>query len=62
MLARSQIGGDITTYMIILNSVSAVKSFAGDNQLSLGTELDVAVGPVGRAADGKVNAGGGEVR
>ena len=56
----AQIGGDITTYMIILNTAGAVKSFSGSNQISLGTELDVAIGPVGRSVEGKVGAGGGE--
>ncbi|GMI43557.1 hypothetical protein TeGR_g6593 [Tetraparma gracilis] len=56
----AQIGGDITSYLIILNSDSALKSFSGQAQLSVGAELDVAVGPVGRSAKGNAAAGGGE--
>ncbi|GMH65421.1 hypothetical protein TrVE_jg3571 [Triparma verrucosa] len=56
----AQIGGDITSYLIILNSVSAVNSFSGNGQVTLGTEFDVAVGPIGRGMEGKVGTGGGE--
>lgn len=55
----AQVGGDITTYMIVLTTDDAVKSFGGGSRVSLGTELDVAVGPVGRSVEGKVGAGGG---
>lgn len=39
----AQIGGDITSYMIILNSQSAVNSFSGNGQVTLGTELGEAL-------------------
>ena len=51
------IGGGITNYMIVLNTERAVKVFAQKRSVNLGAELGVAVGPVGRAAGGNVNAG-----
>ncbi len=51
------IGGDITNYMIVLNTDQAVKIFAQKRSVNLGAELGVAVGPIGRAAGGNLNAG-----
>jgi len=51
------IGGDITNYLIVLNTEQAVKAFAQNRSVSLGAELDVAVGPLGRGANGNLNAG-----
>ena len=56
----AQIGGDITSYLIILNSEAALNSFSGQAQLSIGGEFDVAVGPVGRNFKGTNGMGGGE--
>jgi len=51
------IGGDITTYLIVLNTKRALMSFAGRNgSVNLGAELGVAVGPLGRGATGNINA------
>lgn len=54
------IGGDITNYMIVLNTDRAVRIFAQKRSVNLGAELGVAVGPVGRAASGNLNAGTSE--
>ncbi|TMW64867.1 hypothetical protein Poli38472_009034 [Pythium oligandrum] len=55
----AEIGGEIVDFMIILGSPSAVKTFKKGTQVSVGAGLDLAVGPVGRAAGASVNAGGG---
>ncbi|RLN88880.1 hypothetical protein BBJ28_00018425 [Nothophytophthora sp. Chile5] len=52
-------GGEIVNYMIILNSRSAVKVFTRNGQVQLGSELDLAVGPIGRAASASLNVGAG---
>lgn len=52
-------GGDITNYLIILNTKKAVKAFAS-NSVNLGAEIGIAVGPVGRGGTGNLNAGIGE--
>ena len=52
------IGGDITTYLIVLNTEEAVKAFVQPSgNVNLGAELDVAVGPLGRGAGGNVGTG-----
>ncbi|KUF93850.1 putative oxidoreductase C2F3.05c [Phytophthora nicotianae] len=55
------IGGEIVDFLIVLGSPSAVKTFKKGTQISVGAGLDLAVGPVGRAAGTSVNAGGGGV-
>ncbi|KAL7684415.1 putative ysc84 actin-binding domain-containing protein [Plasmopara halstedii] len=57
----AEIGGEIVDFLIILGSPSAVKTFRKGTQISVGAGLDLAVGPVGRAAGASVNAGGGGV-
>lgn len=52
------IGGDITTYLIVLNTKNAVRAFASPN-VNLGAEVDVAVGPIGRGGTGNLNASSG---
>lgn len=42
------VGFDVTDYVIILNTDEAVKAFSGVFQATVGVELEVAVGPVGR--------------
>lgn len=54
-------GGEVVNYMIILNSKSAVKVFTRNGQVQLGSELDIAVGPIGRAASASLNLGPGGV-
>ena len=54
-------GGEVVNYMIILNSRNAVKVFTRNGQVQLGSELDIAVGPIGRAASAALNVGPGGV-
>ncbi|KAF4315535.1 hypothetical protein BBO99_00008149 [Phytophthora kernoviae] len=54
-------GGEVVNYMIILNSRSAVKVFTRNGQVQLGSELDIAVGPIGRAASASLNVGAGGI-
>jgi lipid-binding SYLF domain-containing protein len=54
-------GGEVVHYMVILNSRSAVKVFTRNGQVQLGSELDLAVGPIGRAASASVNVGAGGI-
>ena len=56
----AQVGGDITTYLLVLNTDRAVRAFSGDiGTVNLGAELGVSVGPVGRGATGNVGGGDG---
>jgi len=48
-----QLGAELTDYMIVLNTSQAVKAFASGRQVTLGGNVSIAVGPVGR------NMGGG---
>jgi len=51
------VGGDITNYLLVLNTEDAVKAFAGTKgSVNIGAELGVAVGPVGRGATGNWTA------
>lgn len=54
-------GGEVVNYMIILNSRGAVKVFTRNGQVQLGSELDLAVGPIGRAASASLNVGRGGI-
>ncbi|KAJ1452908.1 hypothetical protein M885DRAFT_619514 [Pelagophyceae sp. CCMP2097] len=56
-----QIGGEVTDMLVILNSQDAVDAFASTAQLSLGTELSLALGPLGRSAETNMTAGDGGV-
>ncbi|RHY42788.1 hypothetical protein DYB30_011971, partial [Aphanomyces astaci] len=53
----AQIGGEVTDFVIILNTRGAVDTFCAQGQVNLGAELGVAAGPVGRVAAGAVEAG-----
>lgn len=46
-----QIGAELTDFVFILNTVSAVESFAQLGSVTLGTNLSVAAGPLGRNAE-----------
>jgi len=48
-----QLGAELTDIMIVLNTSQAVKAFASGRQVTLGGNVGIAVGPVGR------NMGGG---
>ena len=52
-----QIGAELTDVMLILSSDSAVNAFKSRAQLSVGAELGVSVGPVGRSIESDVTAG-----
>ncbi|TKY86825.1 hypothetical protein EX895_004466 [Sporisorium graminicola] len=53
-------GAEVTDFLIVLNSRSAVRSFMATGSLQLGGNLSVAVGPLGRSAEasGSVNTKG----
>lgn len=55
------LGAEVVYYMIILGSRGAVKAFTRNGQLQIGSELDLAVGPIGRAAAASVTFGHGGV-
>ena len=43
-----EIGGEITNFIIILNTASAVKAFSKGGNVTLGGNMSVAAGPMGR--------------
>ena len=47
-------GVDVTDFVIILNTVDAVKAFSGIGNVQIGAGVDVALGPIGRAMGGGV--------
>eukprot|EP00903_Cladosiphon_okamuranus_P008279 g7968.t1 len=49
------IGGEITDFVLVLNTEAALEAFSGRGQVSIGAELSVAVGPVGRTGAGNVS-------
>ena len=49
-----QAGVEITEFVIILNTPAAVEAFAQGGNVTLGGNLSVAAGPVGRSAEGNV--------
>ncbi|EEB05944.1 actin cortical patch component Lsb4 [Schizosaccharomyces japonicus yFS275] len=56
----AQIGSELTDFVIILNSKQAVQTFARVGSITLGGNLSVAAGPLGRNAEagGSASAGG----
>jgi lipid-binding SYLF domain-containing protein len=46
-----QVGGQVTEFVIILNTRAAVKAFARGGNVEFGGALSVAAGPIGRAAE-----------
>ncbi|KAJ1651221.1 hypothetical protein IWQ61_008167 [Dispira simplex] len=52
-----QIGAEMTDFVIVLNSTSAVKAFSMGGNVTLGGNLSVAAGPIGRNAEGNVAVG-----
>lgn len=54
----AEVGGEIIDILIFLGSAGAVRTFKKGTQISLGANLDIAVGPVGRSASASMNAGG----
>ncbi|KAG0249481.1 hypothetical protein BG011_009264 [Mortierella polycephala] len=51
-----QIGAEITDFVIVLNTRSAVKSFSSGGNVTLGGNLSVAAGPIGRTAEAGASA------
>jgi len=49
-----QIGAQVTEFVIILNTPDAVKAFSQGGNVSLGADLSVAAGPVGREASADI--------
>lgn len=49
-----QVGGQVTEFVIILNSQAAVDAFAQGGNVQIGGALSVAAGPVGRTAEAGV--------
>ncbi len=41
-------GADLTDYVVVLNAPEALHAFARVGQLSIGADIDVAIGPIGR--------------
>ncbi|KAJ3993257.1 hypothetical protein F5050DRAFT_1783003 [Lentinula boryana] len=55
-----QVGAEMTDFLVVLNSKSAVRSFMAAGSLTLGGNASIAVGPLGRngEASGSVNSSG----
>jgi lipid-binding SYLF domain-containing protein len=49
-----QIGGQVTEFVLVLNTPDAVKAFSEGTNVQLGGALSVAAGPVGRSAEAGV--------
>lgn len=49
-----QIGAQVTDFVIVLNNERAVRAFAKGGNVTLGADVSVAAGPVGRAAEADV--------
>ncbi len=52
-----QIGAELTDVMLILSTDQAVNTFKSRAQVSVGAELGVSVGPIGRSIESDVTAG-----
>ncbi|KAG0318636.1 hypothetical protein BGZ99_005580 [Dissophora globulifera] len=51
-----QIGAEITDFVVVLNNKQAVNSFATGGNVTLGGNLSVAAGPIGRTAEAGASA------
>lgn len=49
------VGADLTDTLIVLNTDEAVRAFAGNAQVTLGADIEVAVGMVGRSGAAEVH-------
>ena len=49
-----QIGGEVTEFVMILNTDAAVQAFSRDVNVTLGGDISVAAGPIGRTASAAV--------
>ncbi|PKI58092.1 hypothetical protein CRG98_021519 [Punica granatum] len=55
----TQVGGELTDFIVVLRTKDAVKTFSGDAHLSAGAGVSAAIGVVGRAAEANLRAGNG---
>ncbi len=46
-----QIGGQVTEFVLVLNTYDAVRAFSREGNVVLGGDLSVAAGPIGRSAE-----------
>ena len=46
-----QIGGEVTEFVMVLNTDAAVQAFSHDVNVTLGGDISVAAGPIGRTAE-----------
>ncbi|KAJ7630591.1 hypothetical protein FB45DRAFT_915962 [Roridomyces roridus] len=55
-----QLGAEVTDFLVVLNSRSAVKSFMASGSLTLGGNMSIALGPLGRNGEalGSLNTSG----
>ncbi|KAL4966182.1 uncharacterized protein BDV14DRAFT_171700 [Aspergillus stella-maris] len=51
LLAKGQFGMELTDYVYVLNSDTAVENFSQAKTFTLGTDATIAVGPFGRSAE-----------
>jgi len=56
-----QLGGQLTLFILLLNTDEAVAAFAKQGNVALGAELGVAAGPLGRALSAEVRVDGEDV-
>lgn len=54
-----QVGGELTDFIIVLRTTSAVSTFSGNGHLSVGGGLSAAAATFGRAAEAGIRAGDG---
>lgn len=54
-------GASKVDMILVLNTVQALRAFAGDAQIRLGSELSVVAGPVGRQAEASLGVGQGTI-
>ncbi|KAL2483516.1 RING/FYVE/PHD-type zinc finger family protein [Forsythia ovata] len=55
----AQVGGEVTDFIIVLRTNSAIKTFGGNIHFSVGAGFSAAAGIVGRAAEADLRAGDG---
>lgn len=55
----AQAGGELTDFIIVLQTDEAVKTFSGNIHFSIGAGLSAAAGPIGRAFEADLRAGDG---
>ncbi|KAJ7948791.1 RING/FYVE/PHD-type zinc finger family protein [Quillaja saponaria] len=55
----AQAGGELTDFIVVLRTRSALRTFSGNMHFSVGTGLSAAAGTVGRTAEADLHAGDG---